>query len=62
MKKPQKRGRPRFPEEQRRTPVVQVRASPEELGRLEAAAEHDGKPLSTWLRELGLRRAKRLGL
>jgi uncharacterized protein (DUF1778 family) len=41
-----------------RTKTIATRITPEELAEVEAAAQHDGKTLAEWLRELALKTAR----
>ncbi len=44
---------------ERRTENVQFRASETEKRLMERAAKMDGKPYTTWIREVGVERARR---
>lgn len=51
------RGRRPFPPEKRRSGLLKIRVTAGELRQLERGAA--GEAVSTWLREVGLREAKR---
>lgn len=56
-----KRGRPpKDPEELRNRRLTPIRATEEEEDLLKRGAKADGKGLSEWLRELGLKRARKV--
>lgn len=42
------------------TGAIQIRVTDEERALLDEGAELDGQPVSSWLRELGLERARKL--
>lgn len=55
-----KRGRP--PSDRTKSVLFPIKFYPEVLEALKAAAEAEGESLAAWLTDLGLRRAKRLGI
>lgn len=60
MSEPKKAGRPKKSEKERKDEEIRVRVTAEQKAKLTKTAELDGQEVSSWLRALGLREARKI--